>query len=168
MSSLTQGPFVRPARRGDEPFIEHCNLQLAWETEHKKLDPEVLRLGVAAAVADPGKLRYWVAERDAVLVGQAAVSTEWSDWRNGWIWWFQSVYVAPQERGRGVFRAIHNQIRSEALADRSVIGLRLYVEDANTRAQEAYRALGLNPGGYSVYEELWIDPRVRAALEERV
>ena len=38
-----------------------------------------------------------------------------------------------------------------------MIGLRLYVEDANERAQKTYQSLGMKPGGYSVYEDLWIE-----------
>ena len=59
-------------------------------------------------------------------------------------------------RGRGVFRALLDAIRAEARAEADVIGLRLYVEAANRRAQQTYRALGLAPGGYEVYEDLWI------------
>ncbi len=112
---------------------------------------------MAAALADPERLRYWMAERDGVSVGQAAVSREWSDWRNGWLWWFQSVYVVTEARGRGVFRALHAAIRQDALERGDVVGLRLYVEVENERAQTTYRALGFEPGGYHVYEELWIE-----------
>ena len=97
--------------------IVEFNLRLALETEGKQLDPSVLARGVARALADPDRLRYWVAEllegdgsQEATVVGQAAVTREWSDWRNGWIWWFQSVYVHPDHRRRGVFRALHQQI----------------------------------------------------------
>ena len=89
-------------------------------------------------------------------VGQAAVTREWSDWRKGWIWWFQSVYVAAPFRGRGVFRGLYHHIRDEARSLPDVIGLRLYVEDANQPAQRTYQALGMKPGGYSVYQDLWI------------
>ena len=71
------------------------------------------------------------------VVGQAAVTREWSDWRDGWIWWFQSVYVHPDHRGRGAFRALHAAIRSAARAEPDVIGLRLYVEVHNDRAQRS-------------------------------
>ena len=100
--------------------------------------------GVARALADPDRLRYWVAEigSPAQLVGQAAITREWSDWRNGWIWWLQSVYVAEPYRGRGVFRALYRHIRDEARADPDVIGLRLYVEDANQPAQRTYQVAG--------------------------
>ncbi len=93
----------------------------------------------------------------AVPVGQAAITREWSDWRNGWIWWLQSVYVSPPVRGQGIFRAIYQQIRHEARAERDVIGLRLYVEDSNRPAQRTYQALGMSPGNYSVYQELWLE-----------
>jgi GNAT superfamily N-acetyltransferase len=152
-------PLVRAARVGDVGTIVAFNARLARETEGKALDPAVLARGVAAALADPNRLRYWMAELGGRAAGQAAVSPEWSDWRDGWIWWFQSVYVLPEARGLGVFRALHAHVRAEALARRDVVGLRLYVEDQNTRAQQTYRGLGLKPGGYHVYEDLWITPR---------
>jgi GNAT superfamily N-acetyltransferase len=154
---MSPPPLVRDARPEDRDAIVELNARLALETEHKVLDPCVLARGVALALAEPDRLRYWVAEADGRVVGQAAISREWSDWRNGWLWWFQSVYVRAEARGLGVFRALHRHIRAAALAEPDVIGLRLYVEDENTRAQQTYRALGLVPGGYHVYEELWPD-----------
>ena len=126
-------PIVRDARPDDRDAIVAFNARLAEETEAKRLDPSVLARGVARALADPDRLRYWVAERDGRVVGQAAVTREWSDWRYGWIWWFQSVYVAPEARGLGVFRALHADIREAALDAGDVIGLRLYVEEDNHR-----------------------------------
>ena len=140
------------------PVIVEFNRRLALETESKVLEPAVLEAGVACALADPERLRYWVAEVPGEVqpVGQAAITREWSDWRKGWIWWLQSVYVAEAFRGRGIFRALFHQIRAEAKALPDVIGLRLYVEDSNEPARRTYQALGMKPGGYSVYEDLWI------------
>jgi GNAT superfamily N-acetyltransferase len=152
---------VRDAQPRDHAVIVDFNARLAAESEGKQLDPALLARGVARALAEPDRLRYWVAEaRDVTggarsVVGQAAVTREWSDWRNGWIWWFQSVYVHPDYRRRGVFRALHEQIRSAARAAGDVIGLRLYVENDNIKAQRTYEALGLEPGGYQVLEEFW-------------
>jgi len=146
---------VRDARPGDLDRIVGFNLALAAETEGKSLDPAAVRRGVAAALADPGRLRYWVAEDDGHLSGQAAITREWTDWRDGWIWWFQSVYVRPDARRRGVFRALHAHVRARAHAAGDVIGLRLYVEQENARAHATYRGLGMIPGGYLVFEELW-------------
>jgi GNAT superfamily N-acetyltransferase len=158
-------PTVRDARPGDAEVIARFNAALADETEGKRLDPAVLRAGVLRALADPDRLRYWVAESDGRVVGQAAVTREWSDWRNGWIWWFQSVFVAPEHRARGVFRALHGAIRAAALAEPDVIGLRLYVEEANAKAQATYQALGMRPGGYHVFEEIWPDRFGRAEAD---
>jgi GNAT superfamily N-acetyltransferase len=155
--------LVRAANPSDEPAIVEFNRCLARETEGKILDPAILQSGVSRALTDPDRLRYWVAEFDspARLIGQAAITREWSDWRNGWVWWLQSVYVAQPYRRRGVFRTIYVHIRSQALAHSNVIGLRLYVENANQHAHLTYRSLGMKPGGYSVYEDLWADRVVK-------
>ena len=149
---------IRAARLDDRDVIADFNARLARETEGKELDPSVLARGVAAALGDPDRLRYWIAEGPSGdILGQAAVTREWSDWRDGWIWWFQSVYVHPDHRGSGTFRALHDAIRSAAKGTPKVIGLRLYVEVHNDRAQKVYQSLGMKPGGYDVYEELWIE-----------
>lgn len=149
--------IVRDARTSDRETIVNFNLRLADETEGKALDRHVLERGVDAALVDPERLRYWVAEEPEThrIIGQTAITREWSDWRGGWIWWFQSVYVAADWRGRGVFRALHNHVRAAALSEADVIGLRLYVEVENHKAQATYKALGFKSGGYDVYEEIW-------------
>lgn len=157
-SSPLPGLFqVRDARPDDLDAIVGFNKRLAEETEGKTLDLSVVMRGVRAALNDPGRLRYWVVESSAVglVVGQAAVTREWSDWRDGWLWWLQSVYVHHDARGRGVFRSLHGHIRATAMTAGDVVGLRLYVERDNAGAMRAYESLGLRPGGYHVYEEVW-------------
>lgn len=158
MPDAAARPRIRPATPADQAIIVEFNRRLALETESKTLDPATLEAGVACALADPDRLRYWVAELEGEEspVGQAAVTREWSDWRRRWIWWFQSVYVAAPFRGRGVFRTLYRHIREEARSLPEVIGLRLYVEDSNAAAHKTYHAVGMRPGGYSVYEDLWI------------
>ena len=147
---------VRDAEHADRAAIVDFNARLALETENKILDPAVLERGVEAALCTPDRLRYWVAENAEQVVGITAISREWSDWRNGWLWWLQSVYIHPEHRGRGVFRALYAQVRATAAAEDDVIGLRLYVEAQNRAAQRTYQAVGMRPGGYEVYEDLWI------------
>jgi ribosomal protein S18 acetylase RimI-like enzyme len=139
---------IRRATPADEEVVAAFNAALAWESEHKRLDEAVLRAGVRAALADPAKGFYFLAERDGEAVGQTGVTFEWSDWRNGWYWWVQSVYVREDARRRGVFTALYRHVEALALADPGVIGIRLYVERENARAQETYRALGLTEEGY--------------------
>ena len=159
MSDSTSSPVIRDGTLADAPVIVEFNRCLALETEGKVLNEAVLFSGVSRALADPERLRYWVAElgSPATLVGQAAITREWSDWRDGWIWWLQSVYVAQPYRGCGVFRALYHHIQKKARGNPEVIGLRLYVEESNQPAQLTYQALGMKPGGYSVFELLWIE-----------
>src|SRR5688572_7151832 len=97
---------VRPARTDDAATIADFNLRLAEESEGLALDPATVRAGVEALIADATKGLYFVAESGGRIVGQLMLTVEWSDWRNGPIYWLQSVYVAPEARGSGVFRAL--------------------------------------------------------------
>ncbi len=83
---------------------------------------------------------------------------EWSDWRDGDLWWLQSVYVHPAFRRQGVFRALLQRRRDEAAVDPAVVGLRLYVEVENLRAQTTYRDLEFRTPGYLVMEDLPAGP----------
>src|SRR5688572_13397688 len=139
---------IRQATPADEDVLVRYNEALAWESEGKRLDPAVLRAGVRAAFADPAKGFYVVAEWDGEVVGQSGVTFEWSDWRNGWYWWIQSVYVRKDARRQGVFSAIFRHLEAAATADPAVIGLRLYVDRDNARAQATYRKLGLEDEAY--------------------
>jgi GNAT superfamily N-acetyltransferase len=143
---------VRPATPADAPVIVEFNRLLAEESEGKSLDLPLLAAGVAAGLADPRKALYFVAEEDGRVLGQTMITFEWSDWRNGWFWWVQSVYVRPEARRRGVFRTLFEHIFAAARRDPEVIGLRLYVEEENRLARETYARLGLSPTGYRVME----------------
>jgi GNAT superfamily N-acetyltransferase len=148
---------IRDAGIEDRAVVADFNARLALETENKVLDTAVLERGVLAALTLPDRLRYWVAEAAGEVVGITAVSREWSDWRNGWLWWLQSVYIHANHRGQGVFRAMYRHVRAAAYAQPDVIGVRLYVEAQNHGAQKTYRAVGLKPGNYEVYEDLWLN-----------
>ena len=156
---------IRQATAVDRDRIVLFNQAMAKETEGRILDPETLARGVEAMLDDPARGRYFVAEdeRDteeasgSEIVGQLAVTTEWSDWRNGDVWWLQSVYVARSHRRRGVYRHLHLHVRDMARAA-GVIGLRLYVERDNEAAQSAYASLGMHTSPYVMYEEFWPPP----------
>lgn len=143
---------IRRAGPADAAIVTEFNCLLAHESEGTTLDVAVVGPGVAAGLADPNKSVYFLAEEDGVAIGQIMFTTEWSDWRNGWFWWIQSVYVRPQARRRGIFRALFEHVHQAARADAEVIGLRLYVERENHIAQETYRRLGMDAAGYLVFE----------------
>lgn len=144
---------VRDAQRSDGEAIAAFNAAMARETEHKQLDAAVLRAGVAAVLDDAARGFYLIAECDEIVAGCVMITFEWSDWRNGLWWWLQSVYVAPAYRQRGVFRALHAELERRAAKRADVIGLRLYVERDNTRAQRTYAALGMAEEGYRLYRK---------------
>ena len=143
---------IRPARVSDADVICQFNRLMAKETEHKDLDPAILKAGVVAMLSDVTKGRYFVAEADGQVVGQLGVTREWSDWRNGNFWWIQSVYVAASARRLGVFRKLYEHLLQEARTQKDVIGVRLYVEHDNVIAQETYRKLGMEMTGYKLME----------------
>jgi GNAT superfamily N-acetyltransferase len=143
---------IRRAVAADAPTIVDFNRRLALETEGKTLDLAVLAAGVAAGLADESKARYFVADDDGRVVGQLMLTLEWSDWRNGWVWWIQSVYVQPDARRRGVFRALYQHVYQTAAADPQVVAIRLYMERDNHVAQETYLSLGMELSNYVVLE----------------
>jgi GNAT superfamily N-acetyltransferase len=144
---------VRQAGPRDAAVVTDFNARLALESEGKALDPAQLQPGVAAVLADAVKGLYFLAEEDGEAWGQIGLTFEFSDWRNGWMWWIQSVYVRPEARRKGVFRALYRHVEELARRDPEVIGLRLYVEEANRSAQETYFRLGMTRTGYFVLEK---------------
>jgi ribosomal protein S18 acetylase RimI-like enzyme len=150
---------LRPATPADVPVIVAFNEALAFESENTRLDSEVLAAGVRAMFDDPTRGFYTLAERNGEIVGQIMVTYEWSDWRNGWFWWIQSVYVRDDARRGGVFRALYREIERRATADPTVIGLRLYFDRDNTKAQATYIALGMVQKSYDMMERYPLDGR---------
>ena len=149
--------LVRQAQWDDLDTIVAFNAAMAQETENRRLDPAQLREGVKALLATPQHGFYVVAEIPEIgghrVVGQLMITFEWSDWRNGLFWWIQSVYVAPAQRRKGIFRALQQHIRTKAQADPQICGIRLYVDQDNRRAQTVYERMGLARSRYTVFEQ---------------
>ena len=146
---------IREASPRDAATIASFNQGIASETEGKHLDDDTILAGVSRLLNDPSRGRYWLAEVDGRVVGQTMVTYEWSDWRNGNVWWIQSVYVASDFRRQGVFSALYAAIESLARDDADACGIRLYVERHNERAQATYRALGMQGDTYLVMETMF-------------
>lgn len=145
---------IRDAALSDAATIADFNTRMAEESEGRTLDPDIIGPGVAAILDDKTKGRYWVATSGENLVGQLMVTYEWSDWRNGMIWWIQSVYVRSDFRRKGVFSALYRHVESLSIAEPGVCGLRLYVENNNQQAQRTYEALGMVKPSYLVMESI--------------
>ena len=146
--------IVRQAGPEDRDRIVLFNQAMARETEGRELDRRVLTAGVEKVLKNASLGRYFVAELADEVVGQVMVTLEWSDWRNGQVWWLQSVYVSKRHRRGGVYRRLHEHVRETAAGEKA-IGLRLYVERDNLPAQATYRTLGMEDSQYLMFEEMW-------------
>lgn len=144
--------LIRPARLEDAPAILDFQLRMAWETEGLQLDRATVTRGVQAVFDDPHKGVYWVAERDGRIVGGLMITYEWSDWRDGLVWWIQSVYILPEERGQGVYRDMYRYLRRRVEEDPGLKGIRLYVDKRNAAAQSVYERLGMSREHYEMFE----------------
>jgi ribosomal protein S18 acetylase RimI-like enzyme len=145
---------IRLANNQDLIAIVAFNRAMALETEGKNLILDVITQGVANLLAQPQRGFYVVAEVDGVSAGSLMITTEWSDWRDGDFWWIQSVYVKPEFRKLGVYRAMYAFVQSLAAAKPNVCGFRLYVERENITAQKTYASLGMQETHYNIFESL--------------
>lgn len=148
MSTIT----YRDAHPSDRDAIVAFQIAMARETEDLELDVEVLRRGVEAVFGDSTKGRYFVAESDARVVASLLITYEWSDWRNGIVWWIQSVFVEPEARRQRIYAGLYEHVKKIVDTQTYVRGIRLYVDRRNTRAQEVYTRLGMNGEHYQVFE----------------
>lgn len=144
---------IRLAEREDAAALVDFNQAMALETEGKRLDTQILQSGVESVFGDEGKGFYVVAEEDGQIVGGLMITFEWSDWRNGWFWWIQSVYILPESRGRGIYRLLYDFVKGRARQTDNVCGFRLYVEKENEHAQKVYQKLGMDVSHYLMFEE---------------
>ena len=144
---------VRFATVEDTDTIARFNQAMALETENRQLAEEVITAGVRTLLKNPRDGFYVVAEMDGVIAASLMVTTEWSDWRNGFFWWIQSVYVKKEYRRQGLYSEMYRFVKSEAGKRSAVCGFRLYVEKDNIRAQKTYEALGMERAHYIMYEE---------------
>jgi ribosomal protein S18 acetylase RimI-like enzyme len=143
---------IREATSEDAPAIVDFQLRMARETEELELDLATVTRGVAAVFADPGKGTYWVAGRAGRVVASLLTTFEWSDWRDGVVLWIQSVYVIPEERGRGVYPALYEHLRRRVEGSPDLKGIRLYVDKRNAAAQRVYEKLGMTREHYELFE----------------
>jgi ribosomal protein S18 acetylase RimI-like enzyme len=143
---------IRLATEEDSKEIIEFQLKMALESEGVELNPDTLTNGVVSVFKDPQKGKYFVAEDDQKIIGSMLTTYEWSDWRNQWVFWLQSVYIIPAYRGKGVFRLMYQQIKNQVEREKEVAGIRLYVDVSNKNAIGVYNSVGMNGEHYKVFE----------------
>ena len=149
---MTSKIKIREASINDITILVKNNQALARETENIQLHRETILNGVSNSLKRED-CYYFVAELNGEVVGQTMITYEWSDWRNGVIWWIQSVYVQAEHRKKGVFRSLFKHIEHLAKNHYDVKALRLYVMGNNLSGKNTYKSLGMQDSGYIVYEK---------------
>lgn len=144
--------LYRDATRRDLIDIVDFQIAMALETEDITLHRHICTRGVEAVFEDRNLGRYFVAESGPDLLASLMITPEWSDWRNGVVWWIQSVYVRPEHRRKGIYAGLYAHVKRIAESNESVKGIRLYVDRTNTTAQDVYRRLGMNGEHYQMFE----------------
>jgi hypothetical protein len=143
---------IREASVNDIGILADFQLKLASESEGIVLNKNIVTDGLTALINDRSKGVYYLALDEETPVGCHLITYEWSDWRNGMVWWLQSVYVVETYRNKKVFNTMFANIQRMINADPTILGLRLYVDKSNTIAQKVYSRLGMNGDHYTVYE----------------
>lgn len=145
--------LIRLAQPEDAQALVEFNQAMALETEGKTLIDEKITNGVTAVFSDEKKGFYVVAGDKGKIVGGLMITFEWSDWRDSWFWWIQSVYILPDYRGKRIYSLLYEFVKNKAQAQGDVCGFRLYVEHDNFKAQKVYEKLGMQSSHYLMYEE---------------
>jgi ribosomal protein S18 acetylase RimI-like enzyme len=146
------GILIREANINDHNAIVEFQFAMAQETEGLQLDKKVLSKGVLSVFEDNNKAKYFVADSEGEAVGMLMITFEWSDWRNGIVWWIQSVYTKPGYRKMGIYKMLYGFVKEIVEKSDNIRGLRLYVDKRNIRAQQVYESLGMNGEHYTTYE----------------
>lgn len=145
--------LIRKGTPRDAEALVAFNQAMAQETEGLSLDSDTLSRGVSTLLENPAKGFYLVAEIDGEIAGSLMVTYEWSDWRAADYFWIQSVYIKPEHRRKGIYRALYQEVKALAERQGGAASFRLYVEQENTRAQQTYQSLGMSQSHYLMYEE---------------
>lgn len=143
--------IITKGQKEEIEIIAQFQVDMAMESEGTLLDKDTVTKGVSAAMNDENKGSYYVAKVDGRVVGSLMLTREWSDWNNGWYWWIQSVYVAPEYRRQGIYKSMYHAVCEDA-KKQNVTHVRLYVDKTNTRGQKVYSSLGMQESHYLIYE----------------
>ncbi len=138
----------------DVAWIAQAQVLMAKETENLELNPEEVVKGVSFIFTNTTRGFYVVAKQGQQAVGCLMVLNEWSDWRNGDVWWIHSVYVLPAYRRLGIFKIMYEYVEDLARSS-GVRGLRLYVDKSNLKARNVYEKLGMSKDHYELFEKMF-------------
>ena len=143
--------IVAPSGLAYAEAVTRFQVDMAIESEGLILDFDRTLRGVQSVLQDQTKGRYVLAIIGGKPVGSLMLTREWSDWNCCWYLWIQSVYVLPEYRSNGIFKAMYNKVLELAKSE-EISQVRLYVDKDNKKAQAVYQKLGMSECHYLMYE----------------
>lgn len=151
MNNLSPFTIKRAGQEHLDVLVDF-NLRLGQETENRRLDADVMRRSMQAILQDERKGVYLIAFDGDKPVGQIMYVYEWSTWRNANFMWLTDLYVLPEYRKRGVFKALCGYVMDFYNQQPDVIGLRFYVDKSNTSVVSIYQKVGWKESNYNLWE----------------
>jgi GNAT superfamily N-acetyltransferase len=146
--------IIKGASVKDVHDIVDFQMEMALESENLVLNKSVVMKGVRAVLKD-----YWLVHHTLHQKNVACmlIQKEWSDWRFGVVLWIHSVYVIPEERNKGHFRRLYDELTTWAQTqqEENILGVRLYVDKRNEKALSVYKKLGMEDHHYTLMEKLF-------------
>ena len=144
--------MIRKARIEDLETLAGFQQAMALETEDYHLPLEQVRSGIEKLLMDEKRGVYYVVEEGDELQACTMTTFEWSDWRNAWVIWIQSVYVKPEHRRKGLYSQLYAHVQQLVAQRDDYSGIRLYVDLSNQKAIDTYTQLGMNNEHYAMFE----------------
>jgi RimJ/RimL family protein N-acetyltransferase len=142
--------IVRRAVKDDLATLVEFTSQEAREAEGSIKDSSRLEAGIRTALEDPSIAMYWMmTDESSSPIGSISSLKEWSDWNAGYYWWIQSMYIVPDQRGRGHINKLLNAVVTE-MKSQNGLQLRLYVHGGNRKAIRAYEKIGFEKSSYEI------------------
>ena len=155
MKILKDNIIIREANHADAFYLSEMQYAMAMETENLALDKEIVKKGLKALFDDPSKGKYYVLTEKDNIIGCVLNTFEWSEWRNAYILWIQSLYIVPEHRGKGLFKEMYLFFQELVKNSKELRGIRLYVDKSNQKAIETYKAIKMSNQHYEMFE--WLE-----------
>lgn len=143
---------IRKGNINDLDQLVEFQQAMAMETENYEIPADKLKRGIQALLEDGRRGIYYVIEEENQLLACTMTTYEWSDWRNAWVLWIQSVYVRPEHRRKGLYSALYQHVKDIVDQDEHISGIRLYVDQTNKKAIQTYQDLGMTDEHYTMFE----------------
>ena len=114
MESLNNKIIIRIADISDLNIIIANNIEMAQENKKRKLDQSTIHNGVDEVLHNSYLGWYYLAEINGHNAGQLMITREWSDWKNGYFWWIQNIFVNKDHRQKGIYTSLHKHVVTRA------------------------------------------------------